>query len=569
MILSRFKILTAVVVVALYFLFFRSPTPPPRVAQRPRIQLTTWRDGKGLADNAKASAVLGAMAHTFKGYHEMAWGSDGVRPISGRKRDDRNGWGCFIVDSATTLALMGMWDELELSIQFIKEIDFSHPKGLVDPFETTIRYLGGLVSLVDLIDIGIVPDHVASMEDRESILQQAVALTEKLRPAYDTPTGMPYPRVNFKSNKGEPDPPVVYIKDPTKIKYDHPAIGPARAGSNILEHRALTRLTRDKSYAATSLRAWRSLVWNPLPEPFPGMVDAPMDIVTGIHVGKDRHWDAGHDSYYEYLIKEAILAPQDEHSKHYEHRWHDAALSLRANLSSRSAHAPLKNEDSYLMLHQFIGKYLDGEVVNEMSHLAHFAPGNLLLGGRWLSAPNLITFGQALLEGCRHTYNATTTGVGPEKWAWTPALSSAKGFLEKSAARYPEDLENQDHLQRTGFWVANPKYKLRPEYVESLFYAWRITGEQRYRDWAWDAFQAIDRQCRTKYGYASLADVRVEVGNDLDEKVQVQGGLIDEEESFWAGETLKYLYLIFADVRLGSLDQFVYTTEGHPLRIVD
>lgn len=41
-------------------------------------------------------------------------------------------------------------------------------------------------------------------------------------------------------------------------------------------------------------------------------------------------------------------------------------------------------------------------------------------------------------------------------------------------------------------------------------------------------------------------------------------------ESFFLGETLKYLYLLFADDRyLLSLDQFVFNSEAHPLPIYD
>ena len=30
-------------------------------------------------------------------------------------------------------------------------------------------------------------------------------------------------------------------------------------------------------------------------------------------------------------------------------------------------------------------------------------------------------------------------------------------------------------------------FKFRPEVVESYFYMWRFTKDQKYRDWAWEA----------------------------------------------------------------------------------
>lgn len=42
----------------------------------------------------------------------------------------------------------------------------------------------------------------------------------------------------------------------------------------------------------------------------------------------------------------------------------------------------------------------------------------------------------------------------------------------------------------------------------------------------------------------------------------------DKMESFFLGETLKYLYLLFSDQPdLLSLDAFVFNTEAHPLPV--
>ena len=41
----------------------------------------------------------------------------------------------------------------------------------------------------------------------------------------------------------------------------------------------------------------------------------------------------------------------------------------------------------------------------------------------------------------------------------------------------------------------------------------------------------------------------------------------DMMESFFLGETLKYLYLLFADEHEFNLNQWVFNTEAHPLPI--
>jgi len=48
----------------------------------------------------------------------------------------------------------------------------------------------------------------------------------------------------------------------------------------------------------------------------------------------------------------------------------------------------------------------------------------------------------------------------------------------------------------------------RPETVESLFIAFRLTGDERYRDHGWHIFQAIEKHCRIPSGgYAAIVNV--------------------------------------------------------------
>lgn len=49
---------------------------------------------------------------------------------------------------------------------------------------------------------------------------------------------------------------------------------------------------------------------------------------------------------------------------------------------------------------------------------------------------------------------------------------------------------------------------LRPETVESLFLAYRLTGDQKYRDYGWNIFQSIERHCKVPTGgYATIVNV--------------------------------------------------------------
>jgi mannosyl-oligosaccharide alpha-1,2-mannosidase len=526
----------------LIFYFFYSKLNPPALTKgqplpkRPSIQYDNWQNNSGKADEIKKQRIKDAMEHTYAGYRQQAWGFDDIKPISGGVKNTRNGWGAFIVDSSSTLAVMGLWDNLLLEINYIiNEIDFTKSNATVDPFETTIRYLGGLVSLVELADAGIIPKTVMTDARREGIIRKAADLADNLLLAFDVRTGLPWPRIQFGSGK--------------IIAGSGSSIGPARAGSNFLEFCTLTKLTGDHEYCSKATRAWSVLVWNKHYEAVPGLVDSKIGVTTGDPVGKERHWDGGHDSYYEYLIKASLLLPDSPNSKVYAERWMQAANAIQANLTTRSAPS-----EEHLMSHLFMGKYNDKYYLNEMSHLACFAPGNLIYGGRHLQQPDLVTLGKAILEACRATYQASPTGLGPERWSWEPAAGSKDRW-----SHHANTLGHKEQFKKHGIWVTDARYKLRPEYFESLYYAYRATGEQRYRDWGWEGFEALEKTCKTNYGYAEIKDVMAADGSVI---------LDDFAESFFAGETLKYLYLLFDDVNAFSLDDWIFTTEAHPLKRV-
>lgn len=85
---------------------------------------------------------------------------------------------------------------------------------------------------------------------------------------------------------------------------------------------------------------------------------------------------------------------------------------------------------------------------------------------------------------------------------------------------------------REGEAILDGRNILRPETVESLFLAYRITGEQRYRDQGWRIFQAFQKHCRVRGGgYAGIADV--EDGTNIEQ--------LDKMETFWLSETLSEL----------------------------
>lgn len=63
----------------------------------------------------------------------------------------RNGWGASIVDALSTAIIMRLDDVVFTQLQHIATVDFTTTNDTVSLFETTIRYLGGLISGYDLL----------------------------------------------------------------------------------------------------------------------------------------------------------------------------------------------------------------------------------------------------------------------------------------------------------------------------------------------------------------------------------------------------------------------------------
>ncbi|KAK6533909.1 hypothetical protein TWF281_005254 [Arthrobotrys megalospora] len=499
-----------------------------------RIQYPFKEKGINARDAKKADAVKEVMKRTWKLYKERAWGFDEIRPVSGKHRNSRNGWGATIIDSMTTTALMGLSDAFADQYDWVvNHVDFNKAEGLVDPFETTIRYIGALVSAVDLLEAGIISPPSPSF--RRDILKQAKVLADNLGPAFDTPTGMIWPRVNFKLGLGV---------DTSGRRHPHVVVHLARAGSHWLEYSTLSHLTGDTIYIENSTKAWDCLVFNRRGEPWPGILQSPRSIWTSLPVGTTRTLGAPDDSHYEYLIKAYLLSPKQS-TKDHAKRWYQAMTSAQKYLSSITK--------SQTDPHTFLLSYSSDRYENVMGHLTCFVGGNILLGAKYLSQPSLFSFGEALIEGCHHSYDSMPSKVGPENWSWMPRES----HLRPPHFPGPITLSQKEMYEKTGIWPTATNYNLRPEVVESYFYGWRITGEEKYRRWAWEAFEAIVKATEVEWGYSELEDVTT---------AGKKGNLRDTSESFWSAETLKYLYLIFEDPDLCSLDEWVFNTEAHPLR---
>jgi hypothetical protein len=435
----------------------------------------------------------------------------------------------------------------------------------VQVFETVIRGVGGLLSAHlfasgELPIRGYKPVRVTrkfwKSPQREvhfpilwpngfkydgQLLRLALDLAQRLLPAFYTNTGMPYPRVNLRH--GIPfyqNSPLNRDSNLGKCSIDgSPEITEtcsAGAGSLVLEFTVLSRLTGDARFEQLAKRAFWA-VWSRRSSI--GLIGAGVDAEVGHWVGPFAGIGAGTDSFFEYALKAHILlsghdipnatitskkqpgpwldpntlyrplSREENHPESFLHAWQDAHAAIKRHLYSNTHHP------HYVNVHLSTGS----PQAYWIDSLGAYYPGLLTLAGE---------LDEAIETNLLYTALWTRYSALPERW------SVRDGHVEGGL----------------GWWPG------RPEFIESNYHIYRATKDPWYLHVGEMVLEDIKRRCWTECGWSGLQDVRT-------------GEMSDRMESFFLGETAKYMYLIFdPDHPLNTLDApYVFTTEGHPLII--
>lgn len=623
-------------------------------------------------DQEKKQVIKDAFLVSWKQYEKHAYGFDEIRPVSNKSFDPFLGWSATMVDSLDTLYIMGLVEEFDAAVEFVKTIDFTNTfRKDIPLFETVIRYLGGLLSAYDV-----------SGERYPALLNQAKILGDNLIGAFDTPNRMPITFYPWQD------------KD-TKLRFRAGTdVTAAELGTLTLEFSRLAQLTGNDSYFDAVDRITDELYqFNQQGKsPISGLVplhldasgcqlvhtqsdeDAANDLVTlskvrGDHnqvalknlkvsnkfsdkikdqvaqmdqqqqkkqkrgddagdeeshpilvpVGRKGEYRRGKctpqnldmaahatptkftfaggvDSVYEYYMKSYQLLKGDPMmTDKYKQLYLDLIEPAKEHILFRPR---VRNNEGIL----FLGEqtiYEGSSLVTptySMGHLTCFAGGMFALASKLLDRPEDLDIAERVTQGCVWAYNSTRTGVMPE----SITVRRCPGNDWDGDCEFNEDVDNDDdddkknkntlitvpkkklvpdHKGGTRLSAANgaydippdietlsPSYYLRPEALESVFYMYRITGDEKWRNYGWDMIQSILRLTaiyssdnEQVIGYAGVADVTDDTGS--------KNNIVDVEESFWMGETLKYAYLLFDDFDHVSLDDYVFNTEAHPFKL--
>ncbi|KAJ3496406.1 hypothetical protein NLG97_g2679 [Lecanicillium saksenae] len=433
----------------------------------------------------------------------------------------------------------------------------------VQVFETVIRGVGGLLS-AHLFAVGDLPirgydpkpDPKGNSDDPletpamtwpggfrydGQLLRLALDLSERLLPAFYTTTGIPYPRVNLRS--GIP----FYVNSPLHQVSDdaEPVVGNAEitetcsagAGSLTLEFTVLSRLSGDPRFEQAAKRAFWE-VWQRRSEI--GLIGNGIDAERGVWIGPHSGIGAGMDSFFEYALKSHILLSGQEAPNMTRSQRQSSTSWLDPNTLHPPLPAQMHSSDAFLeawhQAHASVKRY----IYTDRNHFPYYSNNHRATGQpytMWIDSlgafyPGLLALAGEIDEAVEANlvYTALWTRYGaiPERW------SVRETNVEPGIAWWPG----------------------RPEFIESTYHIYRATADPWYLRVGEMVLHDIKRRCWVECGWAGLENV-------------LSGEKQDRMESFFLGETTKYLYLLFdPEHPLNNLDAaYVFTTEGHPLII--
>ncbi|XP_039849285.1 alpha-mannosidase I MNS4-like isoform X3 [Panicum virgatum] len=249
--------------------------------------------------------------------------AEGVTPSEARRLRDE-------IDSLDTLALLGDKEKFGAAVEWVgKNVRFDINK-TVSVFETNIRILGGLLSAHLIASDYATGMRIQSYDDQ--LLHLAADLAQRLLPAFDTPTGIPFGSINLK-----------YGVDENESKITSTAGG----GTLTLEFGILSRLTNNTVFERVTKNSVRG-IWSRRSKL--NLVGAHINVFTGEWTQKDAGIGTSIDSFYEYLLKAYLLFGDEEYLYIFQeaykaamHHLHHDPWYVEVNMNSGATVWPLFN----------------------------------------------------------------------------------------------------------------------------------------------------------------------------------------------------------------------------------
>uniref|UniRef100_A0A5F8HHG1 alpha-1,2-Mannosidase n=1 Tax=Monodelphis domestica TaxID=13616 RepID=A0A5F8HHG1_MONDO len=394
--------------------------------------------------------------HAYNNYLENAFPYDELRPLT---CDGQDTWGSFsltLIDALDTLLILGNVTEFQRVVDVLQEsVDFDIDVN-ASVFETNIR-------------------------------------------AFQTPTGMPYGTVNLMHGVNPGETPVTCT---------------AGIGTFIVEFATLSSLTGDPVFEDVARRALKGL-WKSRSDI--GLVGNHIDVVTGKWVAQDAGIGAGVDSYFEYLVKGAILLQDKELM----------SMFLEYNKAIRNY---TRFDDWYLWVQMYKGTVS--------------MPVFQSLEAYWPGLQSLIGDIDNAMRTFLNYYTVWKQFGGLPEFYNIP-----QGYTVEKREGYP----------------------LRPELIESAMYLYQATGDPTLLELGRDAVESIEKISKVDCGFATIKDLRDhKLDNRMEsfflaETVKYLYLLFDPNNFIHNnGSTFDAVITPYGECILGA-GGYVFNTEAHPI----
>ena len=285
-------------------------------------------------------------------------------------------------------------------------------------------------------------------------------------------------------------------------KVSKPVSNPAETGTLLIEFGTLSKLSGNPVFYD---KAKRALVETYNRRSKIGLMGEWINVETGEWTNTDSHISGAIDSYYEYLLKCSVLFGDQDCKR----MWGESITA--------------------------INKYLADEVRNENDVQLWYGHADMNTGAR------------------RATTYGALDAFFPAVLALSGDLKRAKLLQDSSYRMWNHATVEPEEFDYRARKITAAGYPLRPEIVESTYYLYHYTKDQKYQRMGEQLWRDFVKYCRTDEGYAALKDVTTK------EKT-------DSMQSFLFAETFKYFYLLFAPPDTLDFPNVIFNTEAHPIK---
>ncbi|XP_032275583.1 ER degradation-enhancing alpha-mannosidase-like protein 2 isoform X3 [Phoca vitulina] len=421
--------------------------------------------------------------HAYDSYLENAFPYDELRPLT---CDGHDTWGSFsltLIDALDTLLILGNVSEFQRVVEVLQDnVDFDIDVN-ASVFETNIRDPNfmevSFIRLSTLVVGGLLSAHLLSK-----------------KAGVEVEAGWPCSG------------PLLRMAEEAARKL-LPGIG-----TFIVEFATLSSLTGDPVFEDVArvalMRLWES-------RSDIGLVGNHIDVLTGKWVAQDSGIGAGVDSYFEYLVKGAILL-QDKKLM---------AMFLEYNKAIRNY---TRFDDWYLWVQMYKGTVS--------------MPVFQSLEAYWPGLQSLIGDIDNAMRTFLNYYTVWKQFGGLPEFYNIP-----QGYTVEKREGYP----------------------LRPELIESAMYLYRATGDPTLLELGRDAVESIEKISKVECGFATIKDLRDhKLDNRMEsfflaETVKYLYLLFDPANFIHNnGSTFDAVITPYGECILGA-GGYIFNTEAHPI----